>query len=81
MAQALRVNTSVKTLKLSHNHQLGDEVAKALAEMLGGNTAESSGTVNTTLEHVYLRWCHIGPVGALHLAQALCVNTSVKTDA
>ena len=79
LAQALRVNTSVKTLKLSNNHQLDDEGAKALAEMLGGNGAESSGTVNTTLEHVNLSKCYIGPVGAQHLAQALCVNTSVKT--
>ena len=78
LAQALCVNTSVKTLKLRDN-PLGDEEAKALAEMLGGNGAESSGTVNTTLKHVDLRWCHIGPVGAQHLAQALCVNTSVKT--
>ena len=78
LAQALCVNTSVKTLKLSYN-PLGDEGAKALAEMLGGNGAESSGTVNTTLEHVDLSLCCIGPVGAQHLAQALCVNTSVKT--
>ena len=78
LAQALCVNTSVKTLNLSNN-PLGDEGAKTLAEMLGGNGAESSGTVNTTLEHVELRWCRIGPVGAQHLAQALCVNTSVKT--
>ena len=78
LAQALCVNTSVKTLNLSHN-PLGDKGAKALAEMLEGNGAESSGTVNTTLEHVDLSWCLIGPVGAQHLAQALCVNTSVKT--
>ena len=78
LAQALCVNTSVKTLKLSHN-PLDDEVAKALAEMLGGNGAESSGTVNTTLEHVDLSYCYIGPVGTQHLAQALRVNTSVKT--
>ena len=78
LAQALCVNTSVKTLKLSYN-DLRDDGAKALAEMLGGNGAESSGTVNTTLEHVDLSWCSIGPVGAQHLAQALCVNTSVKT--
>ena len=78
MVQALCVNTSVKTLKLRHN-PLGDEGARALAEMLGGNGAESSGTVNTTLEHVDLTYCSIGPVGAQHLAQALCVNTSVKT--
>ena len=78
LAQALCVNTSVKTLGLSHN-LLRDEGAKALAEMLGGNGAESSGTVNTTLEHVDLSWCIIGRVGAQHLAQALCVNTSVKT--
>ena len=78
LAQALCVNTSVKTLDLSDN-LLGDEGAKALAEMLGGNGAESSGTVNTSLEHVDLSWCHIEPVGAQHLAQALCVNTSVKT--
>ena len=78
LAQALCVNTSVKTLNLSFNY-LGDEGAKALADMLGGNGAESSGTVNTTLEHVDLSKCRIGPVGAQHLAQALCVNTSVKT--
>ena len=77
LAQALCVNTSVKTLKLITN-SLGDEGAKALAEMLGGNGAESSGTVNTTLEHVDLSWCRIGTVGAQHLAQAFCVNTSVK---
>ena len=78
LAQALCVNTSVKTLKLFNNY-LGDEGAKALAEMLGGNGAESSGTVNTTLEHVDLSRCDIGRLGAQHLAQALCVNTSVKT--
>ena len=78
LVQALCVNTSVKTLKLSDN-PLGDEGAKALAEMLGGNGAESSGTVSTALEHVDLSWCSIGPVGAQHLAQALHVNTSVKT--
>ena len=78
LAQALRVNTSVKTLKLSCNH-LRDKGARALAEMLGGKRAESSGTVNTTLEHVYLRNCYIGPIGAKRLAQALCVNNSVKT--
>ena len=76
LAQALCVNTSVKTLDLSRN-PLGDEAAKVLAEMLGG---KSSGTVNTTLEHVNLSYCSIGPVGAQHLAQALCVNTSVKTE-
>ena len=78
LAQVLYVNTSVKTLKLINN-PLGDEGAKALAEMLGGNGAESSGTVNTTLEHVELSGCSIGPVGAQHLAQALRMNTSVKT--
>ena len=78
LAQALRVYTSVKTLDLSDN-PLDDEGAKALAEMLGGNGAESSGTVNTTLEHVDLSDCSIGLLGAKHLAQALCVNTSVKT--
>ena len=78
LAQALCVNTSVKTLELIGN-PLCDEAAKALAEMMGGNGAESSGTVNTTLEHVNLSKCYIGPVGAQHLAQALCVNTSVKT--
>ena len=78
LAQALRVNTSVKTLDLSQNH-VSDKGAKELAEMLGGNGAESSGTVNTTLQHVDLSRCNIGPVGAQHLAQALCVNTSVKT--
>ena len=78
LAQALRVNTSVKTLDLSHN-LLGDEGAKALAEILGGNGAESSGTANTTLKHINLSFCSIGPVGAQHLAQALRVNTSVKT--
>ena len=77
LAQALCVNTSVKTLKLSGN-PLGDEGAKALAEMLGGNGAASSETINTTLEHVDLSWCNVGPLGAHHLAQALRVNTSVK---
>ena len=72
------MNNSVKTLKLSHN-PLCDEGAKALAEMFGGNGADSSGTVNTTLEHVDLSWCRIGPVGARYLEQALHVNTSVKT--
>ena len=79
LAQALCVNTSVKTLNLRDN-DLRDEGAKALAEMLGGNGAESSGTVNTTLEHVDLSWCRIGPVGAQHLAQALCVNTSLSVE-
>ena len=79
LAQALCVNASVKTLDLSRNYLLDDEGAKALAKMLGGNGAESSGTDNTTLEHVDLSNCNIGPVGAQHLAQALCVNTSVKT--
>ena len=74
LAQALCVNTSVKTLTLSDN-PIGDEGAKALAEMLG---AESSTAVNTTLEHIDLRKCNMGPVGAQHFAQALRVNTSVK---
>ena len=74
LAQAMNVNTSVKTLKLSSN-PLHDEGMKALAEMLGG----SDGTVNTTLEHVKLEECKIGSVGAKHLAQAMCMNTSVKT--
>ena len=78
LALALCVNTSVKTLKLIGNYPY-DEGAKALAEMLGGNREDSSGTVNTTLEHVDLSDCRIGPAGAQHLAQALCVNTSVKT--
>ena len=78
LAQALCVNTSVKTLNLLNN-PLGDEGAKVLAEMLRGNGAESSGTANTTLEHVDLRWCSIGLVGEQHLTQALRVNTSVKT--
>ena len=77
LAQALCVNTSVKTLDRSDN-PVGDEGAEVLAEMLGGNGAVSSGTVNATLEHVDLNWCSIGPVGAQHLAQALCANTSVK---
>ena len=74
LAQALRVNTSVKTLKLGDN-PLHDKGTKPLAEMLGG----SDGTVNTTLEHVELAGCKIGSVGAKHLAQAMCMNTSVKT--
>ena len=78
LAQALCVNASVKTLELRLNPVICDKGAKALAEMLGGNGAESSGTVNTTLEYVDLRKCYIGPVGARHLAQALCANTSVK---
>ena len=78
LAKALCVNASIKTLDLNFNC-LGDEGAKALADMLGRNGTENSGTVNTTLEHIYLRDCNIGPVGARHLAQALCVNTSVKT--
>ena len=75
LAQALRVNTSVKTLNLSDN-PVYDEGAKALAEMLGGN---GGGAVSTALEHVDLSCCSIGPIGAQHLAQDLCVNTSVKT--
>ena len=78
LVQALRVNNSVKTLKLSKN-VLHDEGAKALAELLGGYGSKSSGTVNTTLEHIDLSNCCIGPKGTQHLAQALCVNTSVKT--
>ena len=78
LAQALCVNTSVKTLLLKDN-PLGDKVAKTLAEMLGGNGAESNATVNTTQEHVELSSCSMGSAGAQHLAHALCLNTSVKT--
>ena len=78
LSQALYANTSIKTLNLSGNH-VDDEGAQALAEMLGGNGAESSETFNTTLEHVDLSQCSIGPEGVQHLARALCVNASIKT--
>ena len=54
LAQALCANISVKTLDLIGN-PIGDEGAKALAEMLGGKMDQSSGTFNTTLEQLQYR--------------------------
>ena len=79
LAHAFCANTSVKTLDLRGN-PLGDEGAKALAKMLGGNGAESNGTVNTTLEHVQLSHCDIGPVGAQTLGTGfVCEHLNKNT--
>ncbi|KJE96901.1 TKL/IRAK protein kinase [Capsaspora owczarzaki ATCC 30864] len=65
IAEALKVNTSLKALDLRVN-QIGDAGAQAIAEAL---------KVNTTLTHLYLDECHIGVVGAQAIAEALKVNT------
>ncbi|XP_068699916.1 protein NLRC3-like isoform X2 [Montipora foliosa] len=65
--QALAVNTSLTTLKLSGN-RIGDAGATSLSQALA---------VNTSLTTLYLPDNSIGDEGATSLSQALAVNTSL----
>ena len=69
VAEILKSNTSVTTVDLSGNKEIGDEGAKALAEAL---------KVNETVKKLYLRSCGIGDDGAAAIAEALRSNTSLE---
>ena len=68
VAEILKSNTSVTTVRLNRNTAIGDEGAKALAEAL---------KVNATVETLDLQSCGIGDDGAAALAEALGSNTSL----
>ena len=68
VAEILKSNTSVTTVDLSGNKEIGDEGAKALAEAL---------KVNATVERLFLDRCGIGDDGAAAIAEALRSNTSL----
>ncbi|XP_068753929.1 nucleotide-binding oligomerization domain-containing protein 2-like [Montipora capricornis] len=69
LSQALAVNTSLTTLKLSGN-SIGDAGATSLSQALA---------VNTSLTTLELYGNSIGDAGATSLSQALAVNTSLTT--
>ena len=68
VAEILKSNTSVTTVNLHGNKEIGDEGAKALAEAL---------KVNATVKKLCLGGCGIGDDGAAALAEALRSNTSL----
>ena len=68
VAEILKSNTSVTTVYLGGNEEIGDEGAKALAEAL---------KVNATVERLYLDGCGIGDDGAAAFAEALRSNTAL----
>ena len=68
LANALRVNSSLKTLNLSSTN-VNDSGATALA-----STLES----NCTLRVLNLNGCHVGRLGAIALAQMLLQNGELK---
>jgi hypothetical protein len=67
LVDALKRNTSVKSINLNHN-QIGSEGASALADAL---------KVNTSITTINLRNNSIGAEGEKAIADALKVNTSV----
>ena len=69
LAQALRVNTSLSSLKLSGNF-IGAEGANSLAQVL---------RVNTSLSSLDLKFSFIGNEGANSLAQALRFKTPLSS--
>eukprot|EP00943_MAST-04B_sp_MAST-4B-sp1_P003124 g3124.t1 len=75
LAEALKVNTSLKEISLSSNN-IGAEGGKELAEALK-ELAEAL-KVNTSLEKIDLRNNTIGDEGAKYVAEALKVTTSLK---
>ena len=79
IADALRVNTSLKSLDLSSNKigQVGGEaLAKALIVIVRGSKGLCFGTSLTDLN---LGYNSIGPEGGVALADALCINASLKS--
>ena len=68
VAEILKSNTSVTTVNLDGNKEIGDEGAKALAEAL---------KVNATVGYLDLSGCGIGDDGAAALAEALRSNTTL----
>ena len=68
VAEILKSNTSVTTVVLFGNKEIGDEGAKALAEAL---------KVNATVKGLFLFFCGIGDDGAAAIAEALRSNTSL----
>ncbi|KAG5464274.1 hypothetical protein LSCM1_00455 [Leishmania martiniquensis] len=69
LAQALRLNTSVRRLNLSHN-SFGDTGASYLADCIG---------TNRTLVELDLSSCAIGNRGARNLCAALATNQALRT--
>ena len=69
LTRALKVNSSLSSLKLSSN-AIGAEGANSLAQAL---------RVSTSLSSLNLRWHSIKDEGANSLAQALRVNTSLSS--
>ena len=70
MAEALRVNASLKTLELNLN-KIGDAGAAAIANAIA---------VNASVTKLYLYHNKIGDEGAKALASALEVNASLKLE-
>ena len=68
VAEILKSNTSVISVDLRCNKEIGDEGAKALGEAL---------KVNATVKNLALGSCGIGDVGAAALGEALRSNTSL----
>jgi len=69
LAEALRTNTTLISLKLRVNN-LGPEDVKALKEAL---------RTNKTLSSLKLNYNNLGPDGAKALAEALCTNTTLTS--
>ena len=69
VAEILKSKTSVTSVNLSINKEIGDEGAKALAEAL---------KVNATVKELGLYGCGIGDDGAAALAEALRTNSSLS---
>jgi Ran GTPase-activating protein (RanGAP) involved in mRNA processing and transport len=71
IAKALKVNTSLKRLCMSHNERIGDAGAAALADAL---------TTTTSLTRLWLDGCRIGEQGGLALGRALGANLALPLD-
>lgn len=70
IAEALKVNRSLTRLNLTHNRRIGNEGAKALANVLKSN-------INSTLTELFLNQNEIGLEGAIAIAEAIKVNLSL----
>jgi hypothetical protein len=71
IAKALKVNTSLKRLCMSHNKRIGDAGAVALANTLASTTSLTS---------LSLHACGIGDQGGLALGRALGANLALPLD-
>ena len=69
VAEILKSNTSMTSVSLNFNTEIGDEGTKALAEAL---------KVNAMVKQLNLVDCGIGADGAAALAEALRSNTSLR---